>query len=288
MRRRLLIYSAVLAVSLSGVVVLCGDNQSMSEGSQTRDVAQTLLQEGVAGVRREVSVSATTAPKTIQHTENSHGAPYSVVRVVDGDTLDVLINGKVERIRLIGIDTPETVDPRKPVQCFGIEASNKAKTLLMGKEVMLEGDPTQGERDKYGRLLRYVFLPDSTNFNLRMIKEGYAHEYTYTVRYRYQTEFKDAQKEAMGNKAGLWGAECAAASAPIISSQSAQTPPHENNNTSGTCTIKGNINANQEKIYHLIGCGSYEKTAIDESAGEKLFCTEQDAINAGWRKAKNC
>ena len=129
---------------------------------------------------------------------------YDVVKVVDGDTIDVSIDGKIERIRLIGIDTPETVDPRKPVQCFGVEASNKAKATLTGKKISLENDSTQGERDKYNRLLRYVFLEDGTNFNLFMIKEGYAYEYTYNLPYKYQSEFKQAQKDAEINKKGLW------------------------------------------------------------------------------------
>lgn len=144
------------------------------------------------------SVSATATPSK----ENKK--IYSVVKVVDGDTLDVLIEGKVERLRLIGINTPETVDPRKPVECFGVEASNKAKTILSGKRVSLESDDTQGERDKYSRLLRYVFLEDGTNFNLLMIKEGYAYEYTYSLPYKYQSEFKAAQKSAETNKKGLW------------------------------------------------------------------------------------
>lgn len=129
---------------------------------------------------------------------------HQVVKVVDGDTLDVKINGKVERLRLIGIDTPETVDPRKSVQCFGIEASNKAKELLIGKSVGLEADESQGEKDKYGRLLRYVILPDGTNFNLFMIREGYAHEYTYDEAYKYQAQFKSAQEEAIAGEKGLW------------------------------------------------------------------------------------
>jgi len=130
--------------------------------------------------------------------------PYRVVKVVDGDTIAVDINGVTESIRLIGIDTPETVDPRKPVQCFGIEASNKAKSTLNSKSVILETDNSQGNRDKYGRLLRYVYLEDGTNFNKLMIAEGYAFEYTYQTPYKYQTEFKQAELEAREAKRGLW------------------------------------------------------------------------------------
>ena len=132
---------------------------------------------------------------------------YKVIKVVDGDTIDVDINGEISRLRLIGIDTPETVDPRKPVQCFGREASNKAKELLQGQFIFLESDETQGERDKYKRLLRYVFLPDGTNYGLFMISEGYAHEYTYSEPYKYQAEFKQAEIDARSGNKGLWSPE---------------------------------------------------------------------------------
>ena len=129
---------------------------------------------------------------------------YPVERVVDGDTLAVEMSGKSVKIRLIGLDTPETVDPRKPVQCFGKEASDKAKELLTGKSVRLEKDASQGEYDKYGRLLAYVYLPDGTLFNKFMIAEGYGHEYTYNLPYKYQQEFKAAEARARAEKKGLW------------------------------------------------------------------------------------
>lgn len=129
---------------------------------------------------------------------------YPVLKVVDGDTLAVRINGKSTTVRLIGLDTPETVDPRKPVQCFGTEASNKAKELLTGKTVSIETDNTQGELDKYGRLLVYVYLPNGVLFNKYMIAEGYGHEYTYNIPYAYQSEFKAAERDARTRKKGLW------------------------------------------------------------------------------------
>jgi micrococcal nuclease len=88
-----------------------------------------------------------------------------VVEVVDGDTLKVNLDGQVHTVRLIGVDTPETVDPRKPVDGFGQEASAKAYELLDGQTVALEVDQSQGERDKYDRLLRYVWLPDPHGFD---------------------------------------------------------------------------------------------------------------------------
>jgi len=129
---------------------------------------------------------------------------YSVVKVVDGDTLTLNIDGQNQTLRLIGIDTPETVDPRKPVQCFGVEASNKAKEVLTGQKVRIEKDSTQGELDKYNRLLAYVFLEDGTNFNKMMIEQGYAYEYTYNLPYKYQADFKLAEQIAREEKRGLW------------------------------------------------------------------------------------
>jgi micrococcal nuclease len=128
---------------------------------------------------------------------------YVVTRVVDGDTIVVTVPGSTEKVRLIGVDTPETVDPRKPVQCFGLEASNFTKSLLANKTVRLESDPSQGNKDKYGRLLRYVFLSD-INVNEELIAQGYGHEYTYDTPYKYQTEFKNAERLARESKKGLW------------------------------------------------------------------------------------
>jgi len=201
---------------------------------------------------------------------------FSVVkRVIDGDTVE-LENG--EKVRYIGIDTPETLDPRKPIQCFGKEAAAKNKELVEGKRVRLEKDVT--ERDKYQRLLRYVYVTGETGppvgearneifVNLELAKQGFAHSYTYPPDVKYQSLFVLAEKEARENGRGLW------IGCPISS-------PDEG------CKIKGNISASGEKIYHLPGCGSYDKTSIDESRGEKWFCSEDEAEFAGWRKAKNC
>jgi micrococcal nuclease len=210
---------------------------------------------------------------------------YKVDRVVDGDTVDVVIDGRVERVRLIGINTPETVHPSKPVECFGVEASNKAKNTLSGEKVFLEFDDTQGRLDKYGRFLAYVFLEDGTNFNLSMINDGYAYEYTYDLSYKYQSEFKAAEAFARENSKGLWGSVCEdeTKSVPAVSPNNSQS-----GNDNG-CNIKGNISlSNEEKIYHIPGCDYYSQTRITESKGERWFCSEEEAINAGWRKAMNC
>jgi len=141
------------------------------------------------------------APAT---TTIANDGSYPVAKVVDGDTIDVMVNSEKVRVRLIGLDTPEIVDPRKPVQCFGKEASDKAKQILTGTSVRLEMDPSQDTYDKYGRLLAYAFLQDGTNFDKYMIAEGYGHEYTYNLPYKYQKEFRAAEKKARDEKKGLW------------------------------------------------------------------------------------
>ncbi len=147
-------------------------------------------------------VTTDSAPDATEQTTDT--AVSTVVKVVDGDTITVETNGVRETIRIVGINTPETVDPRKPVECFGQEASSRAKAMLDGQTVKLEADPTQGERDKYDRLLRYVFLADGSDFGKQMIVEGYAYEYTYSAAYKYQQDYKTAQAEAQAAKRGLW------------------------------------------------------------------------------------
>jgi micrococcal nuclease len=182
-----------------------------------------------ASTDNKTSVQSTRAVSKAPEIETQPEKPkagvelYRVVKVIDGDTIDLDINGQTERIRLIGMDTPETVDPRKTVECFGKEASNKAKEMLTAKSVKIAADPTQDNRDKYKRLLRYVYLEDGTNFNKLMISEGYAHEYTYYVPYQLQVEFKAAQKDAEENERGLWspsscGGDTSTSSLPVQSS----------------------------------------------------------------------
>ncbi|HST52374.1 MAG TPA: thermonuclease family protein [Pyrinomonadaceae bacterium] len=139
-----------------------------------------------------------------QHRTQALAQTYQVVSTIDGDTIKVNLNGTIETVRLLGVDTPETVDPRKPVQCYGPEASQQTKELLTGKEVTLEADPSQDDRDKYGRLLRYVYLGNQ-NVSLLLITEGYGREYTYNKPYKYQKAFREAQDNAKANKRGLWG-----------------------------------------------------------------------------------
>ena len=134
---------------------------------------------------------------------------YPIVSVVDGDTIKVRMSGRVESVRLIGIDAPETNAPGRPVQCFGPEASAKAKELLAGKAVRLEYDDSQDRRDRYDRLLAYAWVGDML-FNEWMIRQGYAREFTYNEPYRYQQMFQAAEAEARAAGRGLWAADTCA------------------------------------------------------------------------------
>lgn len=133
---------------------------------------------------------------------------YSVVRVVDGDTIKIVYGGKETSVRYIGINTPETVDPRKPVEYFGKEASSKNRELVEGREVYLEYDVERF--DQYDRILAYVWLTSSIGdinsmVNYILVKEGYAQVATYPPNVKYIDRFVEAQEYASKNNLGLWG-----------------------------------------------------------------------------------
>ncbi len=123
-----------------------------------------------------------------------------VSRVIDGDTIE-LESG--QKVRYIGIDTPETVDHRRDPQCFCQEASLQNKKLVEGKDIYLEKDISQ--TDKYGRLLRYIYLEENEiSINEQLIKEGYAVASSYPPDIKYQEKLKTAEQEARDNQKGLW------------------------------------------------------------------------------------
>lgn len=131
---------------------------------------------------------------------------YLVKKVIDGDTFEFESEGQLFKVRMIGIDTPETVDPRRPVGCFGKNASEETKRLLEGNEVILTKDIS--ETDKYDRLLRYVFLPLSGGENLfindYLVRQGFASASSYPPDIKYNDRFAKAEQEARENQRGLW------------------------------------------------------------------------------------
>jgi micrococcal nuclease len=202
--------------------------------SDTDQNQETSVEEtNTSNINEQTNNSSSVQSNTQASPKPSNTSFYSVTQVVDGDTIKVSIDGKEETLRLIGLDTPETVDPRKPVQCFGKEASNKAKELLSGKKVKIEIDSTQGDRDKYGRLLTYVYREDGLFYNKHMIEQGYAHEYTYGTPYKYQSEFKTAQKNAQSSQLGLWSPNTCNGDTTSSATPTTQTTSTANTQSSG-------------------------------------------------------
>jgi len=138
--------------------------------------------------------------------------PARVTNVVDGDTVDVAIGSQTYRVRYIGIDTPETVDPNRPVQPFGKEASARNKQLVDGKTVYLERDVS--ETDRFGRLLRYVWLDESTMVNAVLVSEGLAQVSTFPPDVKYVNLYLDLQRQAREKGAGIWGGGATPATVP--------------------------------------------------------------------------
>jgi micrococcal nuclease len=192
-----------------------------------------------------------------------------VKRVVDGDTFE-LDDG--DKIRLIGVNTPET---HGVVERFGKESAAYTEKRLRGHMVLII--PDVSDRDRYGRLLRYVFLEgENVMINEQLVTEGYAQVMTVPPNVTLAEMFRSREREARTRNAGLWGdhegnagQEKGAAGSPGPSA-----PP------SCEYRVKGNINAKGSKIYHIPGGASYDRTVP-----EQWFCSEEEALTAGFRKA---
>jgi len=128
---------------------------------------------------------------------------YRVVEFVDGDTIAVDMNGTKETLRFIGVDTPETHDPRKAVQCYGKAAAAFTKNLIGSSSVRLEADPLNTNRDRYNRLLRYIYLPNGTLVNAEIIKQGYGFAYL-SFPFTKADEFRQYETQARNANRGLW------------------------------------------------------------------------------------
>jgi micrococcal nuclease len=177
-----------------------------------------------------------------------------VTEVVDGDTIKVGRGWRSTKVHLIGVDTPETVHPEKPVEFFGSEASDFTKRQLEGKKVHLELEPST-QYDDYGRLLAYVLLLDGTLFNAELIKQGYARVIAPSPFHRYG-EFRLHEQKARIAGVGLWV---------------------------GKDICKEIIGNRLSKIYRLsgdVGCNRIKEE------NRVYFDTEEEAIKAGYRRAK--
>lgn len=179
----------------------------------------------------------------------------SCIRVIDGDT--IVLDGN-ERVRLIGVDTPETKDPRTPVEYYGQEAYEFTKSLVENKKVRLEFDIYK--KDKYGRTLAYIYLEDGTFLNAEIVKQGYGFAYT-NYPFKYIEEFRQYEKEARKNDKGLWA------------SKEGKKPSIVSEDTIVYITNTG-------KKYHAGGCRYLSKSRIP--------ITIKDAIQRGYTPCSVC
>ena len=203
---------------------------------------------------------------------------YDVVRVVDGDTIVIDFDGTNEKVRLIGVDTPESVHPDKEKNsAFGQEVSEFSKSQLSGKSVGIEFDVR--ERDQYGRLLAYVYLGDEM-YNKKLLEIGYASVATFPPNVKYVDEFTEIQKKARENGIGMWAGGFIAGEPSSGSSSDSSNSDTTKNTSSGK--YNGHI---KNKKFHLPGCRygdmiSYENLIV--------FKTRDAAINEGYAPCKVC
>lgn len=180
----------------------------------------------------------------------------TVQRVIDGDTV---VLSSIGTVRLIGVDTPETVDPREPVQYFGKEASSFTRTLTLGKQVQVEYD--QQRTDRYRRTLAYLYLLDGTFVNLEIVRQGYGHAYL-SFPFRLMESFRGAEREAREARRGLW----------------AESPQELAAKPTDTGAVRVWVNA-ASKVYHCPNTRYYGNT----KAG--TYLTQAVAQAQGYRAA---
>ncbi len=207
--------------------------------------------------------------------EKSIYPEYDVVRVVDGDTLVINYEGTDEKVRLIGVDTPESVHPDKEKNtAFGDEVSEYATSQLSGKSVGIEFDVS--ERDQYGRLLAYVYLGDKM-FNKTLLELGYASVATFPPNVKYVDEFTEVQKTARENGVGMW-ADGFSDSAPADNSSNSASDTQ----TNSPGTYNGH---SKNKKFHLPGC-RYGDMIVSENL--ITFESRDAALNEGYAPCKVC
>lgn len=210
----------------------------------------------------------------------------TVVRAVDGDTLEVTVKGRTEKVRLIGVDTPEVHESQKlhrdaartkqdeaTIKALGKRASDFTKSIVRaGDQVELEYG--QESRDRYRRILAFVWLTDGRMLNETIICEGYANALTrYPFRPDYMERFRTCERQAREQKKGLWADDQLQPTAPADQKPTVASADGE---------IRGN---KKSRIYHLPGCPSYSRVGLEN---RETFVNEEEAMRAGYRKAKNC
>lgn len=215
-----------------------------------------------------------------------------VTRVVDGDTIEIDLQGQKYKVRLILVDTPETKHPNKGVEYFGKEASDFTTSQLSGKTVYLQKDVS--ETDKYGRLLRYVWIerPASDNptadeveskcFNAMLLAGGYAKIATFPPDVKYVDLFRSLESQARQSNMGLWSGQDSKPSAPVVKNNSTKKKEFQEYSQPIVSSYVGNSNSHK---FHKSSCGSASKTAPHNRVA---FSSRNEAINAGYVPCKRC
>lgn len=244
---------------------------------------------------------STTKEETTE-TQKIVGEQVEVVSVIDGDTMKVKYDGKVSSVRFLLIDAPEMHHKTLGEQPFGKQAQMRNRELIdNAKVVSLEFDTTGGDKeDKYGRLLAYVYA-DGKSVQEQLIREGLVRVgYVYNKKATHLQQYYDAQDEAKAAKRGIWQYNGYVTNRGFVKSRvpgwSVGQNPDKNgslnetatstessstsSSTTGACNIKGNINAKGNKNYFLPGTNNY-----DNVQEEQMFCSEEEAQQAGFRKA---
>lgn len=302
MNRRIL----QIIISLIAIIPIILSGCSNSETSRGTSDTKTLS----VVKNNEVKTNETSDPKTPspslsevpeQKTSNKRLLPATIVKNVDGDTIDINLNGKIEKVRMLCVDTPETHHPRLGVQPFGPEASDYTKKILsVGTKVQIEPGIGDG-RDKYGRLLAYIYV-NGKMFNEMLLEQGLARvAYIYAPNTQYVDGFYASQKKAQKKGLGIWSIENYAQSdgyhtnnvkdedkkekntnsSSGSTGNNYQNNPNDDQETNLNCKgkIKGNANSH---IYHVPG-GSYYDSTTDNIV---WFCSEKEAQDKGYRKSR--
>jgi micrococcal nuclease len=214
-------------------------------------------------------IAITVAAITFMMPQTMEASDGVVTRVVDGDTIVIQIDGIEEKVRLIGVDTPESVHPDESRNVeYGKIASDYTEQMLLNREVEIELDV--GERDRYGRILAYVYL-DGKMFNELLLAEGHAKVSTVPPNVKYADRFVAIQNQARESKKGVWAYESLEAMASVTG-----TAEKEN------AVYAGNVNS---KVFHLIDCSS-----VGRSAEYNLiyFAEREDAVERGYLPCERC
>ena len=205
--RRGALAALTAALLLTSAACATTDDSSTSDGTPSGASSQVVPPTSSPAATSSAATSPTAAPRPAGQSQGATvKANATVDRIVDGDTLVAVIGGQREKVRLIGINTPESVDPDRPVMCFGKEASRHLEELVPpGTPVRVERDVEP--RDKYGRVLGYVYRArDGLFVNLAQVTDGFANQYTFPPNVAHTNEFKQAASQARAQNVGLWGA----------------------------------------------------------------------------------